>query len=472
MTTLLRVAFVLASISACANATSHGGGGGAANDSDASTHETFVDAMPDAPPSGNGLWVRTGVTQDGAYLDQMTVDTDGSIVAVGTYWDTLDFGVGAITPRGNGADVFVVKVAADGTVLWSRSLGGCESEGNPYVAIGADHAVYVYLSTGFWGSDPGCHPQFAGARVPTSFATGAASMVTMLAKYASDGKELWAKAYGPAGAASVVSALAIAGDRLVISGTAGTAIDFGNGVTSPQTSHAFVAAVHTSDGNGIWARPMQNVTPRAALVDGDQLLLAIRSLNNADIGAPSPEPCAGQFDVIVESLAVDTGAYRWHRRYGGTGDDEVTSISRASDGSFWLAGTFSGASADYGGVMLSASTYDGWALHVTDAGQPLVAFATGAAVHTEVLGAASYGDGIVVAEVSGGNAAVARYDGAGARLWHHALAAAPSTSQARAVSTHNDQITLGGWFWPSLTIPSLPPLGQANAQIFIARLAP
>ncbi len=70
-------------------------------------------------------WVRTFGGVSGDFTEGVGVMSDGSVVTVGNFRDTIDFnpGPGVSLQEALGNDVFIVKVSAEGDFTWSRKIG-------------------------------------------------------------------------------------------------------------------------------------------------------------------------------------------------------------------------------------------------------------------------------------------------------------------------------------------------------------
>ena len=109
--------------------------------------------------AGNYVWAKSvgGASID--YCQAITVDGSGNIFVTGYYSETVDFDPGSgtteLTSNGN-ADVFVIKLAPNGSFDWARGMGG--SLYDVVVGITHDGSGNVYVCGFFEGTadfDPG-----------------------------------------------------------------------------------------------------------------------------------------------------------------------------------------------------------------------------------------------------------------------------------------------------------------------------
>jgi len=122
---------------------------------------------------GNQTWVKQFGTSGNDYINAMTTGTDGAIY-VGGYTGGAFSGTNA-----GGYDAFLAKYNSDGTQDWVKQFG---TSGNDYIyamTTGTDGAIYVggYTSGDLSGTNTGKTDAF-------------------LAKYNSDGNQVWVKQFG------------------------------------------------------------------------------------------------------------------------------------------------------------------------------------------------------------------------------------------------------------------------------------
>lgn len=92
---------------------------------------------------------------DGPRVTSTAETDDGGLVSVGLFSRTISFGAFSLTSRG-GDDVFVVKTARDGSVVWAVAVGSAVRERAPRVEIEARRVRVVGLTDG--GPDCGAGP--------------------------------------------------------------------------------------------------------------------------------------------------------------------------------------------------------------------------------------------------------------------------------------------------------------------------
>ena len=469
----------------------HSHGQGDVPDAAVGVDSAMIDSAADAPvtPTGAGVWQGHGVGTGGSAGSVLAMDTDGSVVAAGLFSGSLDFGNGAVSARGD-EDFFVVKYDANGTLQWSRALGGCGHEYFPNVTIGPDHSVYL-VGYAFFEGTQSCDLYFNSTRVPTGFAAGVASDALIVARYAADGTETWATSFGVPVTNMDDIAVTAYGDTIAIAANTAYDLTLGTKVVgpytsgqTPQTYATALALLSSDDGSVHWATSIGSqgylIDLHLAMDDG-QIVVAGTASDAIDVGAPQSLLAIGNSDAVVASYSVTDGHYLWSHRLGGTTEDHALGIARVTDGSYWLTGWFTN-TASFGGPELTTDKVScGYAAHLQANGDLLGSFPTLPSDFNRGLATAGFDDGVVVV---GGDwtdgahevAVATRYDGQGNQLWSHVLGNEFSDAQAVVTGPHGS-IVVAGSFSDMLAVPGLPQLSSTSnpnsySDAYIVRLAP
>ena len=99
--------------------------------------------------SGSVLWAKRAGGNDQDYAYAVTTDQSGSVYLAGIFQSpTITFG-GTVLANAGMYNMFLVKYAADGSVLWAKSAGG--SSADEATSVAADLSGSVYM-TGYFGS--------------------------------------------------------------------------------------------------------------------------------------------------------------------------------------------------------------------------------------------------------------------------------------------------------------------------------
>ena len=114
-------------------------------------YDAFIQKLD---PSGDLIWAKQLGGALDVFGDAIKTDAIGNVYITGTFTGTADLDPDAVaienfTSRG-GKDIFVQKLKADGTFIWTKQMGGVGNEFNPSLAFDVGGNVY---STGtFSGS--------------------------------------------------------------------------------------------------------------------------------------------------------------------------------------------------------------------------------------------------------------------------------------------------------------------------------
>jgi hypothetical protein len=179
--------------------------------------------------NGGILWAKTFGATGAAAAAAVAIDSAGRAIVAGTFAGTVDFGAGPLTSDG-GSDLFVVAIDAQGATAWSKGYGDAADQGA--VAVATDSAGGIFLCGSFAGAI-----NFGLGTIQSHGGTDA-----FVVKLDSSGHEQWHRQGGDA-ADQAATALAVDGDGavLVTGGFAGS-IDFGGElVTSTGGQDVFLA---------------------------------------------------------------------------------------------------------------------------------------------------------------------------------------------------------------------------------------
>jgi hypothetical protein len=200
---------------------------------------------------GNFLWVKTTSGPGSKRPTSIVTDASGNIVVAGFYGLAacdLDLGSGTENFNSVGSlDVFVMKLEADGDMLWVRSMGGTNSDLVHGVAV--NPSGFIFLTGNFSGSGD-FDPTAGVATLSTTTDTD-----IFLVRLNADGSFGWASQFGTPGEPDEGrSVIADAAGNLLFSGSFFGTVDFdpGPGVHNLSASGTFL------DGNAFVAKFTEN----------------------------------------------------------------------------------------------------------------------------------------------------------------------------------------------------------------------
>ncbi len=258
----------------------------------------------------------------GSYYDwgqAIAVDSSGNIYVTGFSDGTWDSPVQAYT---SGRDVFVAKLAADGSLIWNTFLGGSGNDWGCAIASDSSENVYVMgYSTAAWGN-----PLEAYRSANDVF----------VAKLAADGSLIWNTFLG-GGGGDTGYGMAVDSEGSVYVARTGTAT-WGSPIRAYTSGNdAFVAKL-TTDGSLIWNTFLGGSgsdTGCGLAVDSERSVY-VTGGSSATWGSPIRAYTSGN-DAFVAKLTTD-GSLIWNTFLGGSGNDAGYGLAVDSERSVYVAG--------------------------------------------------------------------------------------------------------------------------------------
>jgi hypothetical protein len=291
----------------------------------------------------------------------VVLDGDGNVVLAGCFTGTIDFGGGVLTAAGDpnqsaaGSDIFVVKLDASGSHLWSQRFGDDTYQCAGRIAV--DSTGNVIVAGAFAGVVDfgiGSHASAAGASYynPDGF----------VVKFDPDGVALWSLAFGDVGRDTPAGIAVDGSDNVILAGWFGGTVDLGGGpLTSSGDAGAtpidVLVAKLAPDGTHLWsARYGDDDNQYATRVDvgsDDSIVVAGTYLGSLDLGSGPLVSSAGldpYGDVFLAKLDAN-GESVWSRGFGDAAMQTAQGLTISPTGEIWVTGGFTG-SVDFGGGPL------------------------------------------------------------------------------------------------------------------------
>lgn len=160
------------------------------------------DSATDCPSLSDGWLKAFGSLGFPQTVQDIAITPQGDIIAVGSFADTIDFGLGPMASTGSN-DMFIAKFDPLGNPVWNRRFGDASSQ--IAYAVAVDPAGAIYVGGGMAGS-----VDFDGTLL-----TSAGLDDAFLARFDATGQAVWAKNYGDA-AKQFVRHIAITKTNLII----------------------------------------------------------------------------------------------------------------------------------------------------------------------------------------------------------------------------------------------------------------
>ncbi len=367
---------------------------------------------------GNHLWARTlGATNDDLALSVTEVSDGGFVVAGYTY----SYGAGYM-------DLLLTKFDGSGNWLWTRTVGGTDSDVGYSVIEVSDGGLVVAGYT---------------------YSYGAGYCDLLLTKFDGSGNHLWTRTVGGASYDVAISVIEVSGGGLIV---AGHAQSWGAG------SYDFLLSKFDAYGNHLWTRTLGGAT-----YDVGYSVIEV-SDGGLVVAGYTTSYGAGSNDLLLSKFD-GSGNHLWTRTVGGTNDDIGFSVVEASDGGVVVAGytgSYGAGSWDFLLTKLDGSGNHLWTRTVggtdSDVGYSVVEVSDGGFV---VAGyTQSYGTGYY-------DFLLAKFDGSGNTCWQEVViplvqSISPTiTFPSPTVNSWSPTITS-----PSPTVTSPDPTTVAVCEIY------
>ena len=301
-------------------------------------------------PSGNLKWAKSagGTINDRGY--GVSTDTNSNIFVTGWYSSpTINFGTGVLTNAGSATnDIFLVKYDANGTALWSKTIGGNNNDAGNACATDVSGNTYV---TG----------NFASSSI--NFGTGALTNAgsgtndLFITKYDPSGASLWSASAG-GHYDEMCNGLAISGNNVYLTGDfSSPVLIFGSTAAltnaSAGTNDIFLAS-YSSAGTANWSK-------RAGGIDADEgKCVCADASGNAYISGSFISTSitfgtgtltnfsAGTKDLFVAGFN-NAGNSLWSLEVGNSSDEIGNGIASSPNSSnIYLGGMFNSGSVSFG----------------------------------------------------------------------------------------------------------------------------
>lgn len=348
-------------------------------------------------PTGGYRWVRSAGDVNNQTGEGVATDGSGNVVIIGDLSGSADFGGGPLTSA-DGVDVFLAKLAPDGTHLWSKRFGG---GGDQYGAsVIADPQGNVLLTGRNEGS-----VSFGGNPLtnPTSGAPGGGAIFA--AKLDPSGKHLWSTQFGD-GSDQYGDAIATdaQGNVFVLAEGGGT-IDFGGGPLAGAGSLDVFLVKLDPLGKHLWSKRFGDAMVQygggiALDAQGNVIVLASGE-GSIDFGGEALTS-AGGFDVFVAKLDP-SGNLIWSKRFGDAGDQIGTGVTVSQGSEVLVTGYFKGQVTFGGGILGSVGSNDIFLTKLDSAGNHIWSERFGAMGddRAEGIAADTTGDTLLTGSFSG-----------------------------------------------------------------------
>ncbi|WP_437954646.1 hypothetical protein WME76_24075 [Sorangium sp. So ce119] len=300
-------------------------------------------------PAGNPLWARS-FGSDGPDIGfGIATDASGDVIVTGSFWNTVDFGAGPLVSAG-GPDIFVLRLDANGTTLWSQRYGAADAQMPEVIAVGPGGEITV--AGRYYGPlDFGLGP------LPTSNITR-----TFVLRLDAGGVPLWSRGFDVEYVMWPKDLAADPSGDVVLAGWTQGWVDLGGGpVSGAGGEDGFVVRLASGSGATVWGRviggPEDDQVTGAALDGAGGLVVAGWFGGQVGLGGGATLTSAGSTDALVAKLDAGSGGVLWGKALGNASQQDASALALDAAGNIVLLGHYRGVVDLGGGLMTSFSEF-------------------------------------------------------------------------------------------------------------------
>ena len=293
--------------------------------------------------AGNELWARDIGGTDADLCNNIAVDASGNIYIAGYFQSTtITFGMITLTNI-SGDDTYIAKYDSSGNAIWAKNFG---SSSTGIYGICADANGNLYVAGALWGSIT------LGGTTLTSI--GAADV--LIIKYDTSGNVVWAKS---AGGVDIDRALSIGvdanGNSYITGIYTNASITFGSTTLTNNGNEDIFVAKYDPSGNVLWAKGAGSVW-----TDGVGSI-GVNPNGNTYITGYFSASIVFDTDTLYGGSEVPfvvkydpSGNVKWTKGTSGGGQNQHgIGTALDSNGNVYVAGWFTTPSIDFDGTVLA-----------------------------------------------------------------------------------------------------------------------
>ena len=303
-------------------------------------------------PDGSHLWSRRFGSNQSDYVSALATDAAGNVYVAGLFQGSVDFGGGSLTSAGN-SDVFIAKLSPTGAHVWSRRFGGGGEDA--VLSIAVDPAGNVVFGGYISG---GGMPDFGSGPL-----TPAGNVDGYVAKLDPSGTGLYSRRYGGGGNDTLYGVATDGAGNIYCTGGYQSSVDFGTagGPLSSTGGSTDIFILKLSPAFGLlgstFAGSFSEDYGNAIAADAAGNFVVTGTFGQSiNLGGGNLTATGGS-DVFVAKYNT-AGTYQWGVRGGGGSSDYGRAITLDRFGNVAITGSFVGV-ADFGGGALPAASTNG-----------------------------------------------------------------------------------------------------------------
>ncbi len=299
---------------------------------------------------GKVLWAKGIGGRADDFGNAVAVDKDGNCYLTGSFAFTMHLGTDSLVSHGQ-HDMFIAKYSSKGDLLWCKSAGGYYED--HVMSISLDNAGNSYLAGYFKDT-----MWYGSGKMITG--KGMSSFNIFLAKYDAKGNVLWTKPITGANYATQNEGLAIAtdaGGTIYVSGYYQSEANFETKKFTTRGTNALFVAKYNTEGKEIWVKSSEGTLASVigkgiALDKKGNSYIAGTFTSTASFDSISITSKNLGYPEMFLAKYNAAGNIQWVRSSSGFGTKAPYDVAVDAEGNPYVFGTFKD-TAIFGHIILS-----------------------------------------------------------------------------------------------------------------------
>lgn len=279
--------------------------------------------------AGKVLWANRLGGQAMDVARGVAMDKDGNVAVTGYLSEGADFGDGKPV-EARQKDVYVAKYGADGKLMWSATFGSAKEDGGYDVAFdGAGNVIVVGLFSG-------------EMTVGESKVKATGSDDVFFAKFAPDGKPMWARHFGGPDSDVAYGVTARPNGHAIVTGSFKGTVEIPDGQLESKGNEDVFVLELDDEGGLLWAKRFgerhEDYGQAVAVDDAGHILVIGEFAGEASFGGPVLKSVGNQ-DIYLLKL-TPAGEHVWSRQFGGAFNELGMGLDTDPAGNIAISGSF------------------------------------------------------------------------------------------------------------------------------------
>lgn len=324
-------------------------------------------------PDGAVEWVRHGGGENQDQVSCLRMDTDGSIYVSVSFFESFSFQNVSFTSFNSfDADLALMKLDANGQVVWARHIGGDGMDWTTEMILRPDG---IYMQGQYYGT----------LRLDSTHqVTSAGDFDVYWTKFTLDGDPVWVRSLGGLSQDNPGGMGIDANGDIISTGTFYGTASISGTVLQPVGQQGSFLVKLTNAGSLIWAKS-EATGILAMTLDPNGNIYTTGNFTGSQSFGSYPITSRGTYDGFVAKFN-NNGVALWARSFGSTDVDFGYSIAYGGNGLVYTSGSYSNG-ARFGALpaQTSRGTMDGFVAAYTTSGDPSWVFTYGGRLQDQLI---------------------------------------------------------------------------------------